>query len=90
VFKRLDAAVGVLIEFGFGEIKRLGGAARAGIDGDLLDECLQVAETIIVEDTFKRWSAAPVRGFGAGNLRMEPFVVVLTNAANDESLLIKE
>ncbi|WP_374091054.1 hypothetical protein [Methylomicrobium lacus] len=57
-----------------------------GIDGDLLETCLQTAEAILEEDEFKRWPAVPVRGFGAGNLRIGPFVVVLPEAANDETM----
>jgi hypothetical protein len=57
-----------------------------GIDGDLLDECLQAAEAILNEAAFTRWPAVAVRGFGDGNLRMGPFVVVLPEAANDETM----
>lgn len=57
-----------------------------GVDGDQLETCLQVAETILEEDAFYRWPSVPVRGFGAGNLRMGPFVIVLPDAANDESM----
>lgn len=49
-----------------------------GIDCDLLEEC----QAILEEDSFNRWPAVPVRGFGGGNLRMGPFVVVLPDAAN--------
>jgi hypothetical protein len=57
-----------------------------GIDGDLLETCLQTAESIFEDATFNRWPGVPVRGFGTGNLRMGPFVVVLPDAANDESM----
>jgi len=57
-----------------------------GIDGDLLEECLQAAETIFEEDAFNRWPSVPLRGFGGGNLRLGPFVVALPEAANDESM----
>jgi len=57
-----------------------------GIDGDLLEACLQAAEAILEEDVFNRWPAVPVRGFGDGNLRLWPFVFVPTDAANDESM----
>jgi len=40
-----------------------------GIDGDLLEACLQAAEAILEEDVFNRWPEVPVRGFGDGNLR---------------------
>ncbi|WP_020565908.1 hypothetical protein [Methylosarcina fibrata] len=56
-----------------------------GIDGDLLEECLKAAEIIIDVNEFNRWPSVPVRGFGAGNLRSWPFVMVLPDAANDES-----
>ncbi len=55
-----------------------------GIDGDLLETCLQTAETILEEDSFNRWPSVPVRGFGDGNLRSGSFVVVLPDAANDD------
>ena len=57
-----------------------------GIDGDLLEDCLQAAETILDEAAFNRWPSVPVRGFGTGNLRLGPFVVVLPGAANDETM----
>ncbi len=57
-----------------------------GIDGDLLEDCLQAAETILEEAAFNRWPSVPVRGFGTGNLRAGPFVVVLPDAANDEAM----
>jgi hypothetical protein len=59
---------------------------HGGIDGDLLEECLQAAEMILQETTFNRWPAVPVRGFGGCNLRMGPFVAVLPEAANDETM----
>jgi hypothetical protein len=59
---------------------------HSGIDGDLLEDCLQAAETILAEDSFNRWPSVPVRGFGTGNLRMGPFVAVLPEAANDETI----
>lgn len=57
-----------------------------GIDGDLLEDCLQAAETLLEEAAFNRWPTVPVRGFGSGNLRIGPFVVVLPEAANDETM----
>jgi len=51
-----------------------------GIDGDLLEECLQAAEIIIDEAAFNRWPSVPVRGFGGGNLRIGSFVVVQPEA----------
>jgi hypothetical protein len=57
-----------------------------GIDGDLLEDCLRTAETILDEDAFNRWPSVPVRGFGTGNLRTGPFVVVLPDAANDGTM----
>jgi hypothetical protein len=59
---------------------------HCGIDGDLLEECLQTADAILNEAAFNRWPSVPVRGFGDGNLRMGPFVVVLPDAANDETM----
>ncbi|CCE24291.1 hypothetical protein [Methylotuvimicrobium alcaliphilum] len=55
-----------------------------GIDADLLTECLNAAERILAEPEFNRWPSVPVRGYGDGNLRAGPFVVVLPNAANDD------
>lgn len=55
-----------------------------GIDADLLAECLKAAERILAEPEFNRWPSVPVRGYGEGNLRAGPFVVVLPNAANDD------
>lgn len=57
-----------------------------GIDGDLLEDCLQAAEALLEEEAFNRWPSVPVRGFGAGNLRLGPFVAVLPDAANDETM----
>jgi hypothetical protein len=57
-----------------------------GIDDDLLETCLQTAEAILEENSFNRWPSVPVRGFGTGNLRTGPFVVVLSDAANDETM----
>jgi hypothetical protein len=57
-----------------------------GIDDDLLEECLQIAETILEEAAFNRWPSVPLRGFGSGNLRLGPFVVVLPKAANGETM----
>jgi hypothetical protein len=56
------------------------------IDGDLLEECLQTAEAILSEAAFNRWPSVPVRGFGGGDLRIGPFVAVLPEAANDETM----
>lgn len=37
-----------------------------GIDGDLLEECLQSAELIVQEPVFNRWPPSrPIRGFGS-------------------------
>jgi hypothetical protein len=58
-----------------------------GIDADQLEDCLQTAEAILEDATFNRWPSVPLRGFGAGNLRMGPFVAVLPDAANDETML---
>jgi hypothetical protein len=55
-----------------------------GIDADLLAECLDAAETILAEPEFSRWPSVPVRGYGEGNLRAGPFVVVVPEAANDD------
>jgi hypothetical protein len=59
---------------------------HCGIDGDLLEECLQTAEAILNETAFNRWPSVPVRGYGTGNLRTGPIVVVLPDAANDETM----
>jgi hypothetical protein len=59
---------------------------HCGIDGDLLEACLQAADAILEENSFNRWPSVPVRGFGSGNLRMGPFIAVLTEAANDETM----
>jgi hypothetical protein len=59
---------------------------HCGIDGDLLEECLRTAETILDEHAFNRWPSVPLRGFGFGNLRLGPFAIVLPDAANDESM----
>lgn len=56
------------------------------IDSDLLEECLQAAEAILDETTFNRWPYVPVRGFGTGKLRPESFIVVLPDAANNETM----
>jgi hypothetical protein len=56
-----------------------------GIDGDLLEDCLQAAELIVEEPTFNRWPSVPIRGFGDSSaLKTGPFVLVLPKAANDE------
>lgn len=55
-----------------------------GIDADLLAECLDAAEKILGEPEFSRWPSVPVRGYGEGNLRAGPFVVVVPEAANDD------
>lgn len=61
------------------------GLLHCGIDGDLLEECLQAADAILEENSFNRWPSVPVRGFGGGDLRIGPFVAVLPDAANDET-----
>jgi hypothetical protein len=56
-----------------------------GIDGDLLEECLQAAELIVKEPAFNRWPSVPLRGFSDGSaLKAGPFIFVLPKAANDE------
>jgi hypothetical protein len=57
-----------------------------GIDGDLLETWLQAAEMSLDETEFTRWPSVPVRGLGSDNLRSGPFVVVLPDAANDETM----
>jgi hypothetical protein len=46
----------------------------------------QVTEAILEEASFNRWPSVLVRGFGSNNLRLEPFIVVLPDTANNETM----